>query len=327
VWKFTPTAAKEDGFGPLAHLFDPTKITYWIYQHEKATTTERDHLQVYMVTTKKMQLNAIKALVGDPTAHVESRKGTPAQAIAYCSKADTRVAGPWQQGEKPLSTGQGHRSDLEHAMKTVREQHLTELETLERFPEFYARNFPCAQRLLKLFAPQRDPKVPMVVDLYCGAPGSGKSWDALHQLTDEFNRTPFVKVCNCLWFDEYAGHKGVVFDEFTGNTLQFHQLLQYCDRYPVSVQFKGGSTPWLAEHIIITSNKPATWFTKKAEIELDALWRRFRQVVIYRCRGSTYPIANPGPGSEREFRQTVLAKWREFGLDLSESNEQPNTLV
>lgn len=66
------------------------------------------HLQGYIELGSVQRLSYLKKL--HSTAHWEKRKGSQEQAIAYSSKEDTRVSGPWIYGDKKV---QGQRSDLE----------------------------------------------------------------------------------------------------------------------------------------------------------------------------------------------------------------------
>ena len=199
-----------DKEAPLRDLFDAEKLEYWIYQHEKAGTTGRDHLQLYMLTKKRLTFKQVQAVVGDPTAHIEPRHGTIAEAIAYCSKDDTRVAGPWEQGTKPVDTGQGKRTDLLEAMAAIKAG-MSEMAFSETYPSLAFHSQPGIQRMYKLYAPHRDEKIPMVCDLYCGVPGSGKSYDAYHDLEAEYHVPPYMKPPNAVWFDQYRNERGVVF--------------------------------------------------------------------------------------------------------------------
>lgn len=66
------------------------------------------HLQGYLELDSQQRLSYLKKL--HPTAHWESRRGTQAQAIDYCTKSDeTYVEGPWCYGD---FKEQGARNDL-----------------------------------------------------------------------------------------------------------------------------------------------------------------------------------------------------------------------
>lgn len=90
--------------------------TYVVYQQESAPKTGRLHWQgfVYHVNGLKGSTLA-KAVKG----WVAPARGTTKQAVAYCTKTDTRKAGPWTIGKQPV--GQGKRSDLDDLAKKVRE--------------------------------------------------------------------------------------------------------------------------------------------------------------------------------------------------------------
>lgn len=301
------------GSDPLASLFNAETMEFLCYQHEKAGTTARDHLQVFVVFKKRLTLHQVQLALGDPTCHIEPRHGTVAQAVAYCTKEDTRADGPWRHGVEPASTGQGTRTDLIEAMGAIKNG-MSEMEFSEKYPSLAFHAQSGIQRMFKIFAPMRSLDVRPVVELFCGATGAGKTYDAIHSLRDEYHCDPYVKPPSSIWFDQYRAQKGVVFDEFTAATFQFHLFLTLLDWTPTSVQFKGGSAPFMAEHIIITSNKPGTWYSKTSPLELDAMWRRLHRVVIYRARDDKVEFINPGVGHEREFRDLVLAKWKEFGV-------------
>eukprot|EP01045_Picozoa_sp_COSAG04_P006817 COSAG04_NODE_342_length_16268_cov_11.873214_16_plen_201_part_00 len=110
-WMFTvnnPTVGEVD--------FDPVKdkVGYCIYQLKEGEECGTPHFQGYLELNKRLRLTGVCKLlasVGLKGAHVEVRKGKQAEAIAYCSKEDTRKEGPWTFGEK-TDVFQGKRSDL-----------------------------------------------------------------------------------------------------------------------------------------------------------------------------------------------------------------------
>lgn len=108
---------------------------------------------------------------------------------------------------------------------------------------------------------------------YCevlwGPPGTGKSryaWetggpDAFWLSKPNSNR---------VFWDGYDGQEVVVIDEFTG-WLPFGFMCRLLDRYPMRVETKGSSVPFLAKRVIITSNlDPISWY----RLGLRALRRR-----------------------------------------------------
>lgn len=91
-------------------------VDYLVYQLEQGADGT-PHYQGYVELSKKGRISALKKL--NPRAHWDRRNGTQAQAIAYCTKDDTRVEGPWEQGSQ---TNQGKRTDLEAACATAADE-------------------------------------------------------------------------------------------------------------------------------------------------------------------------------------------------------------
>ena len=65
------------------------------------------------------------------------------------------------------------------------------------------------------------------------------------------------------WFHGYRGETTVLFDDFRG-TIPFNQLLRLLDRYPCTVETKGGFMKWRATKIYVTSAlKPEDCYDKE----------------------------------------------------------------
>lgn len=93
---------------------DTSAINYSIVQLECGENGTY-HFQAYTEFNKPLRLAAIKKLW--PRCHAEPRRGTAESAIAYCSKTDSRIAGPWIYGIRVL---QGKRLDLDDYRDAVK---------------------------------------------------------------------------------------------------------------------------------------------------------------------------------------------------------------
>lgn len=96
----------------------PDYVRYCVGQIERCPHSGKTHYQGYMEFSKKVYLSQIKVFL--PTAHIEPRFGTQAQAITYVTKKDTRI-------KKMPSFGspgqQGHRNDLDDMVDMVQDGH------------------------------------------------------------------------------------------------------------------------------------------------------------------------------------------------------------
>lgn len=70
-------------------------MKYLVYQLE-AGESGTPHFQGYVEMKKRTTLLQMKKLF--PGAHLEKRRGTQAEARAYCMKNDSRLEGPWEYG-------------------------------------------------------------------------------------------------------------------------------------------------------------------------------------------------------------------------------------
>ncbi|UOF79239.1 rep protein [Circoviridae sp.] len=116
-WLFTLNNPTETDYTQITQNF-----TSYVYQTEKVSTT---HIQGYIELKNAMTLSAIHKLL--PRAHFEPRKGTKEQAIAYCTKQESRVNGPITKGIA-----------IPQEIKTI------------------VPNWPWEQKVLKLIEPEPD---------------------------------------------------------------------------------------------------------------------------------------------------------------------------
>lgn len=91
--------------------FRGSRATFAVHQLERCPNTRRLHLQGYLKGASRKGMGYWKDVVPFlATAHFEPRRGTELEAIEYCEKTDSRVAGPWHFGDRP--TGPGQRTDV-----------------------------------------------------------------------------------------------------------------------------------------------------------------------------------------------------------------------
>lgn len=78
-WCFTIHLDDLEQMDEIARKFDLSKVKYLVAQPEIAPTTNRPHIQGYMVTKQPVRLSGVKTILDSRTAHVELAKGTPEQ--------------------------------------------------------------------------------------------------------------------------------------------------------------------------------------------------------------------------------------------------------
>jgi len=100
---------------PEAALELPPDGRYLVYQRE-AGEQGTEHFQGYVELTKRKTMHAMKTWL--PRAHFERRRGTQAEARAYCMKEDSRVDGPWELGTF-VENSAGKRTDLEDVRDAI----------------------------------------------------------------------------------------------------------------------------------------------------------------------------------------------------------------
>jgi len=121
-------------------VFSDPIYKYAIFNIEVCPETHRPHWQMYVelnLPARPRQLQRSHPVFA--TAHYEPRLGTQSEAIAYCSKTDSRhpmATGPYEYGTK--SPGQGHRSDLDDLTSAIVEGKSTR-EIAETMPGMYIK--------------------------------------------------------------------------------------------------------------------------------------------------------------------------------------------
>lgn len=238
----------------------------WVFQMEMGKTTGYEHYQctVFLSKTSRRRKDISRVLKahGIVDADIEVVRKVEA-ASRYCSKSDTRIAGPWWSSESfktsvmgKGSSGQGRRSDITALRRAIQDgktpddimldDRLSPLMASSSVMKYVDRLFISvnAQRWSR---EQRDIKVHYI----WGDTGSGKTryvYDH-YQPSDIYvahmgARDPF---------SNYKFQKVLVLDEFRSQT-PLSNLLQMLDRYPYEIDKRYEDT-WAAwDEVYILSN-------------------------------------------------------------------------
>lgn len=240
----------------LRGLVEQGKAKFVVGQIEQGTHL---HLQYYVQRPKKTRLNGMKAEVCGHT-HWEPARGSPEQNVEYCSKASTRVAGPWSFGEM---CSQGKRNDLKRAAEMIdsgASMRQVAIECKETFIRYH-KGLRAYEATVRSKGPRDVVKEGPEVWVFWGETGTGKSRRAFEQWPDAYRKTT-----NDKWWDGYLGQDTVIFDDFKGSSMKLHDFQMIIDRYPVQVEVKGAYVDLSATRYVFTSNRhPSEWYSQEAD--------------------------------------------------------------
>ncbi|AXL65929.1 replication-associated protein [Pimoid spider associated circular virus 2] len=261
------------GYEALLELLS-SKSSYCIFQKEQGANGTV-HFQGFVQFTSKQRLSSLKKVL--QSAHWERTKGTAEENRDYCSKADSRVDGPWSSGRIVVK---GQRRDIEEFRDAVLEGSCN-LDLVMSFPGQVAR-FPKFIDFVRSAQSVRRVEKP-VVECFYGPSGSGKTRRAM--AVSGFDSTFVVSRPDSgrpLWWDGFDPriHITVVLDDFYG-WIPWSFLLQLIDRYPFQVEKKGGKIEFNCKNVIFTSNQhPSKWYKSVPNDDLTPLLRRIDNIVL-----------------------------------------------
>lgn len=254
------------------------------------------HHQIYIVTKKNEKnkngftLKWLKENV-HTSAHFEKRFGSHDQAVAYCTKEDTRLAGPWTVGEwdeRHQLTMQERAKGTSKSNETNKRKFAdfhqlirggaTDLELIEEFPQLYMSMTKGVEKARLIYA-QSHPRIQPYVLVLWGATGTGKSHRANEIMAANGGGFVFRKGnSGNMWADGYdpMRHPVVIFDEMDGAFMPYRQLLRVCDKWPLVLDTKGGAINFTPKIIIFTAHKhPKEWYSIEAVPDTTEMMRRF----------------------------------------------------
>lgn len=260
---------------------------------EKCPTTGRLHCQLYIRYNYAVAVSSVRKTFSP--GHVELCAGTEEDNVKYCSKEESRIAGPWTLG---VAAEPGKRKDIDIVREIVKSgggmRAICDVAT-----SFQALRG--GELLLKYCERERD----FVPEVYWwhGSTESGKSKLAFEEFKEHKLENERVWVSNKTleWWEGYDAHAWVIVDDFRRDFCKFHELLRLFDRYPYRVMTKGGSRQLLARVIIVTCpwSPSQLYSSSHCAEDVQQLLRRITSVKLF---GSEVPdpvAPNPVPHFRR----------------------------
>lgn len=231
---------------------------------EVCPTTGRQHIQCYIQFKHAKSFSQLKKEM--PKSHIEVAQGSATQNRAYCIKD-----GDWvEAGDIPH---QGKRKDLDVMYDMARQRKSWSDVVCEVGAQAYRNKKMYHEMLADLQAAENKEKEIIIL---VGPTGCGKTRWA----HDTYGESLYVAF-DLKWWDGYDSQETVLIDDFNGQGA-ITWLLRLCDRYPMRVQIKGGTTPWLPKRIIFTSNVAYNeWFQDAIPAHRDAFTRRVTRVLNF----------------------------------------------
>jgi len=246
------------------------QLKFFVFQTETCPTTGRKHFQLYIQTMNPTALSTMHELLDFFKFHIEPAQGSPTQNVKYCTKEESRAAGPWKWGEEPH---QGSRSDISTIKELIKSGHGMR-RIAEEATSYQA--LKSAELLLK-YIEQPRPIQDIDVRWYHGATATGKTRSAMEEFPEAWKSSGSLR-----WWDGYDAHKAVVIDDFRPSFCSFPYLLEILDRYPVRIENKGGSRQLQATTIIVTCPyTPQKLFHKRLDEDVNQLVRRIATIKLF----------------------------------------------
>lgn len=244
----------------------PDGVCYVKGQLEAGTEGGYLHWQMIAYFSKKVTVAKVKEIFGDGI-HVEKTKSKAAED--YVWKEDTRVPNTqFELGQKSLKRNSD--KDWDQVWEDAKDGNLMNIPA-----DIRIRSYHTLKRIRKDYD---KPPLRENVEVRCfwGNPKTGKSHLAWQEASITGN--PYIKGSTTKWWDGYQGEDCVIIDEFRGQIALEH-LLKWFDKWPCSVEEKGGQMALKATKFWIISNlSPDQWYPGLDAESLAALRRRMTVV-------------------------------------------------
>jgi len=212
------------------------------------------HLQGFIRFRRTYRLAALKKLL--PRAHWEPARTQ--DAGNYCMKEHFE-----QWGE----VTQGTRSDLKTACDALKQGGLKRVR--EEHPDVYVKYHRGFAALDAPLLERRRFKTEVI--WLWGPTGCGKTKKAWELCPDAY------LAFSSKWWDNYKG-EDVIIDDFRESWCTLDFLLRLFDRYPLTLEVKGGTVEFCSKRIVVTAPRPPGEYFNNIPEDIQQLRRRIDSI-------------------------------------------------
>lgn len=260
AWFLTINNYGADDFTSFTKLYQAGIIRYYMFQEEIGGKAGVLHIQAVVYFNDAKSMTSVKELF--PRAHLEEVHHWE-DAVAYCSKLETRIPGtlPESEGKCPK---QGGRTDWDKFIEDVRGSEKTLEEIAYESASLVGRYTRGCQFIMNWRFKPRTAKP--VVYWFWGPTGSGKTKKAVQVGLEKGSY--YIKN-STKWWDGYEQQKVVIMDEYSYSNYyaREEQMKTLTDMNQMLVETKGGMVNFSSPIIIFTSDsQPESFVTDDNEV-------------------------------------------------------------
>lgn len=257
---------------------------YSCFQIEKGGNCATEHIQGFITLKNPMTWSTFKNFF--PCSHFNKCISSNKDCRKYCSKEDTRVDGPFEDGE---FAEERCRTDIKQFLDMVK-LGIDEEEIQTLFPNLYLREFNKIEKIRnKSIFNEFKTKYRKVEVVYIyGPPRCGKTRyiNNLYGYGNFYSVTTYNKGP----FDNYNGEKIIVFDEYESqfNISQFNMML---DGHPVQLPCRFENKWACYDKVYIISNSPLSEQYSSdliKQVQKEAFNSRISKVLRFDSMGSIH---------------------------------------
>ncbi|UOX38818.1 Rep protein [Finch poxvirus] len=253
------------------------------------------NLQGYIEFNSLKTLNRLKSI--NSRIYWEPRCVSQKQAIDYCKKngdyiefgerkrpgkrtyLERDIDNCHEKERKKIKIRENKIVNLQYAYKILEDKGSIQ-EVIKIKPSIHI--IKAAEKWVTWMDKERQEK-PEVIWIF-GESGSGKT--VLAKEMSQGKKTYWKDKSK--WWNKYDQQDVCIIDEFRYKNMEFSELLRLLDRYPYTVEFKGGSREFNSKTIIITSIKSPSRVYKNMEDEMyQQLKRRIDRTIL--CKKGQEP--------------------------------------